>query len=104
MHNAGMDDSQAGIKSAGKKYQQSQICRWYHFNSKKWKGTKELLGEGERGELKAGLKLSIHKMKIMTSIPITSWKKDGGKKMETVTDFDFFGLQSHCEQWLHPQK
>ena len=37
-------------------------------------------------------------MKIMTSIPITSWKKDGGKKMETVTDFDFFGLQSHCEQ------
>ena len=39
---------------------------------------------------KAGLKLNIQKMKIMTSGPITSWQIDG-EKMETVTDFIFLG-------------
>ena len=44
---------------------------------------------------KAGLKLSIPKTKIMTSVPITSWQIDG-ETMETVTDFYFGGLQNHC--------
>ena len=39
---------------------------------------------------KAGLKLSIQKMKITASGPITSWQTDG-EIMETVTDFTFFG-------------
>ena len=39
---------------------------------------------------KAGLKLSIHKMKIMASCPITSWQIDG-ETMETVRDFIFLG-------------
>ena len=39
---------------------------------------------------KVGLKLSIQKMKIMESGPITSWQIDG-KTMETVTEFIFFG-------------
>ena len=39
-----------------------------------------------------GLKLNIHKTKIMASSPITSWQIDG-ETMETVTDF---GLQNHC--------
>ena len=39
---------------------------------------------------KAGLKLSIQKMKIMASSPITSWQIDG-ETMETVTDFTFLG-------------
>ena len=39
---------------------------------------------------KAGLKLSIQKMKIMASSPITSWEIDG-ETMETVTDFIFWG-------------
>ena len=40
---------------------------------------------------KAGLKLNIQKTKIMASSPIASWQIDGGKKMETVTDFIFLG-------------
>ena len=36
--------------------QQSQICRWYHFNNRKQRGTKEPLDEGERGEWKSWLK------------------------------------------------
>ena len=41
---------------------------------------------------KAGLKLNIQKMKIMTSNPITSWQTDG-ETMETVRDFIFLGSQ-----------
>ena len=37
------------------KYQQRQICRWYHFNDRKWRGTKEPLDEGERDEWKSWL-------------------------------------------------
>ena len=43
---------------------------------------------------KAGLKLSIQKMKIMASGPITSWQIDG-ETVETVTDY-FLELQNHC--------
>ena len=38
------------------KYQQPQICRWYHANGRKWRGTKESFDEGERGEWKNWLK------------------------------------------------
>ena len=52
----------------------------------------------EEGE-KVGLKLNIEKTKIMASGPITSWEIDG-ETAETVTDFIFWGLQSHCRWWL----
>ena len=48
----------------------------------------------EEGE-KVGLKLNIHKTKIMASGPITSWQIDG-ETMKTVKDFIFFGFQNHC--------
>ena len=38
------------------KHQQPQICRWYHFNGRKWRGTKEPLDEGEGGAWKSWLK------------------------------------------------
>ena len=45
---------------------------------------------------KFGLKVNIHKTKIIASGPITSWQIDGGT-VETVTDFIlFFVLQNHC--------
>ena len=44
---------------------------------------------------KVGLKLSILKMKIMASGPITSWDIDG-ETMETVRDFILGGLRNHC--------
>ena len=43
---------------------------------------------------KAGLKLNIHKMKVMASGPIISWQIDG-ETMETVTDFIFLGSKNH---------
>ena len=45
---------------------------------------------------KTGLKLNIKENKIMASSPITSWKING-EIMETVTDFLFLGLQTHCK-------
>ena len=44
---------------------------------------------------KVGLKLTIQKVKIMASAPITSWEIDG-EAVETVSDFIFWGLQNHC--------
>ena len=48
-----------------------------------------------------GLKLTIQKMKIMASGPITSWQIDG-ETVETVADFIFEGLQNHCRWLLQP--
>ena len=53
---------------------------------------KSLLMKVKEESKKAGLKLNIQKMKIMSSGPITSWQIDG-ETMETVTDY-FFGLQN----------
>ena len=77
-------------QDCGEKYQQPQICRWYHFNGKKQRGTKEPLEEGERREWKSWLKLNIQKTKIMAPNPITSWQIDM-EKVEIVTDFSFLG-------------
>ena len=44
---------------------------------------------------KVGFKLNIQKTKIMASGPITSWEIDG-ETVETVSDFNFGGLQNHC--------
>ena len=56
---------------------------------------KSLLMKVKKESEKACLKLNIQKTKIMASGPITSWQIDG-ETVETVTDFIFFGLQSHC--------
>ena len=73
--------------------------QWHHPYGRKWRGTKEPLDENERaGGEKVGLKLYIQKMKIMATVPITSWEIDG----ETVSDFILGWLQNHCRSWLQP--
>ena len=64
------------------------------------KELKSLLMKVKEESEKAGLKLSIQKMKITASGPITSWQIDG-ETMETVIDF-ILGLQNYCRWWLHP--
>ena len=96
MWNVGLDESQAGIEITGRNI---DINKLKYANRRKWRGTKEPLGEGERGEGKAGLKLNIQKTKIMASSPITSWQKEG-RKVKAVIDFIFLGPQSHLRPWL----
>ena len=62
----------------------------YHSNSRKWRGTKEPLDEGERGEWKSWHKTQHSKNKGMAFGPIISWQIDG-ETMETVRNFIFLG-------------
>ena len=88
MRNAGLDETQAGIKIAGR-----------NINNLRYADDTTLMAESEelksllmkvKEELeKVGLKLNIQKTKIMASGPITSWQIDG----ETVSDFIFGGSQ-----------
>ena len=68
----------------------AQICRWYHSNGRKWRGTKQPLDEGERGEWKSWLELNVWNTKIMVSGPTNSWQTEG-EKVEVVTYFIFLG-------------
>ena len=79
-------------KICQEKYQQPQICGWYHSNGRKRRASKEPFDEGERGKRKTWLKTKHSKSKIMASDPITSRQIEGGK-VETVTDFTFLGSQ-----------
>ena len=56
---------------------------------------KSLLMKVKEENEKAGLKLNIHKTKIMTSSPITSWQIDEGKSVNSDRCY-FPGLQNHC--------
>ena len=90
MRNAGLEDTQAGIKIARR-----------HINSLRYADDTTLMAESEK-ELnsllmkvneereKVGSKLNSQKTKIMASGPITSWQIDG-ETVKTVTDFIFMG-------------
>ena len=86
MRNAGLEETQAGIKIARRNINNLRLCRWYHPYGRKWRGTKKSLDESERGEWKVSLKFNIQKTKIMASGPITSWEIDG-ETVEIVADF-----------------
>ena len=56
---------------------------------------KSLLMKVKEESEKVGLRLNIQKIKIMASIPITSWQIDG-ETAESMSDYIFGGLQNHC--------
>ena len=87
MRNVGLDEAQAGIKIAGRNFNNLRYADDTTLMAEREEELKSLLKE-EREQV--GLKLHIQKTKIMASGPITSWQIDG-KTMETVTDFLFLG-------------
>ena len=86
MENAGLDESQAGIKSARKNINHLRNTYDTTLTAESEEEIKGLLMRMKEESEKAGLKLNIQKTKIMVSGPITSWQTEGGK-VETVTDF-----------------
>ena len=94
MRNAGLDETQAGIKIARR-----------NINNLRYADDTTLIAESEERKSlstkvkeeseKVGLKLNIQKTKIMASGPITSWQIDG-ETMEAVTDFLFWGAPDPC--------
>ena len=95
MRNAGLEETQAGIKVAGRNINNLRYADDTTFMAESKEELKSLLMEVKEESEKAGLKLSIQKTKIMASSPITSWQIDG-ETMETVTDFILGGLPNHC--------
>ena len=87
MWNARLDESQAGLKIAGR-----NIINLRYVDDTE-EELKSLLMKVKEESQKADLKLNIQKTKIMTSGLITSWQIDGGK-VETVTDFIFWAPKS----------
>ena len=93
MRNTGLDEAQAGIKTARRNNLRYADTTTLIAESEE--KLKSLLMKVKEGSEKVGLKLNIQKTKIMTSGPITSWQIDG-ETLETVADY-FFGFQNHCE-------
>ena len=90
MRNAGLDEAQTGIKIAGRNINNFRYTDDTTLMAESEEELKSLLMKVKQESEKADLKISIQKMKIMASGPITSWQIDG-ETMETVTDFIFSG-------------
>ena len=88
--NAGLDKAQAGIKIAGRNINNLRYADGTTLMTESKEELKSFLMKVKEESEKAGLKLNIHKTKIMASSPIISWQIDG-KTVETVTDFIFLG-------------
>ena len=94
MRNVGLDEAQAGIKSAGRNINNLRYADDTTVMAES-EEPKSLLMEVKEESEKVGLKFSIQKTKVMASGPITSWQIEG-KTMETVRDSTFGGSKNHC--------
>ena len=93
MWNAGLNESQAGIKIAGRNISNLRYADYNTLMAESEEELKNLLMMVKEESEKVGLKLNIKKTN-MASSPITSWQING-EKMETGR-FYFLGLQNHC--------
>ena len=94
MRNARLDETQAGIKIAGRNRNNFRYADDTTLMAEREEELKSLLMKVKEEIEKTGLKLNIQKINIMASGPIVSWQRDG-KTRETMTDY-FLGVQNHC--------
>ena len=90
MRNAGLEETQAGIKIAERNINNLRYADDTTLMAESEEELKSLLMKVKEESEKVGLKLNIQKMKIMASGPITSWEIDE-ETMETLSDFIFWG-------------
>ena len=90
MRNVGLDESQAGIKIAGRNIKNLGYADDTTVMGESEEELKGLLMSVKEESEKTGLKLNIQKSKIMASGPITSWKREGGKVEVAATAYNFF--------------
>ena len=95
MRNAGLEETQARIKIAGRNINNLRYADDTTLMAESKEELKSLLRKVIEESEKVGLNFNIHKMKIMASGPITSWQIDG-EAMGTVRDVSLGGLQNHC--------
>ena len=92
MRNAGLEETQAGIKIAGRNINNLRYADDTTLMAESEEELKSLLMKVKEESEKVDLKLNIQKMKIMASGPITSWVIDG-ETVETVADFILGGSE-----------
>ena len=90
MRNAGLEEAQAGIKTARRNINNLRYADDTTLMAESEEELKSLLMKMKVESEKVGLKLNIQKTKIMASGPITSWEIDG-ETVETVSNFIFLG-------------
>ena len=90
MRNAGLGETQAGIKIVGRNINNLKYADDTTLMAESEEELKSLLMKAKEESEKVGLKLNIQKMKIMASGPITPWQIDG-ETVETVSGFIFLG-------------
>ena len=95
MRNAGLEERQAGIKIARRNINDLRYADDTTLMAENEEELKSLLMKVKEERVKVGLKLNIQETKIMASVPIISWEIDG-ETVETVSDFNFGGIQNHC--------
>ena len=88
MRNSGLEETQAGIKIAGRNINNLRYADDTTLMTESEEELKSLLMKAKEESVKVGLKLNIQKMNIMASGPITSWEIDG-ETVEIVRDFLF---------------
>ena len=90
VRNAGLDEAQAGIKTAGRNTNNLRYADHTTLRAESEEELKGLLMKVKEESEKVGLKFNIQKTKIMASCPIASWQIDG-ETVETMTDFIVLG-------------
>ena len=99
MKNAGLEEAKAGIKIAGRNINNLRYADDTTLMAESEKALKSLLMKVKEESEKVGLKVNIHKTKIMASGSITSWEIDG-ETVKTVSDFILGGFKitagGHC--------
>ena len=102
MRNAGLDEAQAGIKTAGRKINNLRYVDDTTLMAESEEELKSLLMKVKVESEQVGLKLNIQKTKIMASGPITSWEIDG-ETVETVSDFILGGSKITADGDCSPE-
>ena len=100
MRNAGLEETQAGIKIARRNINNLRYADDTTLMAESEEELKSLLMKVKEESEKFGLKLNIQKTKIIASGPITLWEIMGKqwKQCQTL----FLGFQNHCRWWLQP--
>ena len=100
MRNAGLDETQSGIKIARININNLRYADDTTLMIESEEELKSFLMKVKEESEKVGLKLTIQKTKITGSNPITSWQIDGKQVQQWQTYFG--GLQNHCRWWQQP--
>ena len=102
MRNAGLEETQGGIKIAGRNINHLRYADDTILMAESEEELKSLLMKVREESEKVGLKLNIQKTKIVASDPITSWEIDG-ETVETVSDFISLGSKITADGDCSPE-